>query len=254
MLAKKLGVGLLVALSLIACNTNNAQQKTVKETAPNTLTPQEKKEGWQLLFDGKSYKGWHKYGGAKVGDAWVINDNSIHLDAGAKRNEWQIAEGGDIVTDQAFGDFHLQYDWKVDKGGNSGVIFYIHEDTTKYRWGWQTGPEMQVLDNERHSDAKIHKHRAGDLYDLIASSSEPVKPALEWNHAEIKSEKGKLNFYLNGVNVVSTQLWDDAWKALIAGSKFKDMPGFGTYREGKISLQDHGDKVWYRNIKIKKLK
>ncbi len=253
MFAKKLGIGLLAAFCLTACTQNKAQQSTMKKTAHNTLSQQEKKEGWQLLFDGKSYKGWHKYGGGAVGTAWIVKDSSIFLDAGAKKDDWQIATGGDIVTDAAFGDFHLQYDWKVDKGGNSGVIFYIHEDTTKYRWGWQTGPEMQVLDNERHSDAKIHKHRAGDLYDLIASSSEPVKPALEWNHAEIKSVKGKLDFYLNGVNVVSTHLWDDNWRKLIAGSKFKDMPGFGTYREGKISLQDHGDKVWYRNIKIRKL-
>lgn len=112
---------------------------------------------------------------------------------------------------------------------------------------------MQVLDNELHSDAKIHKHRAGDLYDLIASNKEMVKPAGEWNKAEIKSKDGQLKLFLNGTKVVSTTLWDENWKKLIAGSKFASMPGFGTFKSGKIALQDHGDEVWYRNIMIKKL-
>lgn len=205
------------------------------------------------MFDGNTYTGWKKYGGAPVGKGWVIKDSSIYLDAAAKKAGWQTDAGGDIATNESFADFHLKYDWKIESGGNSGVIFYIHEDTTRYQWPWQSGPEMQVLDNAQHPDAKIFKHRAGDLYDLAKSSSEPVKPALQWNHAEIKSVKGRLDFYLNGVHILYTRLWDDAWKKLIAGSKFKDMPGFGSYRSGKISLQDHGDNVWYRNIKIRKL-
>ncbi|RYD70972.1 MAG: DUF1080 domain-containing protein, partial [Sphingobacteriales bacterium] len=227
---------------LVAWNKNMVPQKALH----NTLTQKEKKQGWQLLFDGNSYSGWTKYGGATTGKAWKIKDSSIYLDAGAKKADWQTNDGGDIVTTASFSDFHLQYDWKIAQGGNSGVIFYVHEDTTKYQWPWQTGPEMQVLDNERHADAKINKHRAGDLYDLIASNSEPVKPALEWNHAEIKSVKGNLDFYLNGVHILSTQLWNDNWKKLIAASKFSSMQGFGIYQSGKISLQDHGDEVWFR--------
>jgi hypothetical protein len=112
---------------------------------------------------------------------------------------------------------------------------------------------MQVLDNAGHRDAKIIKHRAGDLYDLISSSSEPVKPAGEWNQVEIVSNQGKLDFTLNGTKVVSTTLWDDNWKKMVAGSKFKTMSDFGTFKKGKIALQDHGDAVCYRNIMIKKL-
>ena len=247
----KLLAGLALTTALHACNHHTAPQVNTAGTASNILTAKEKNEGWQLLFDGSSYKGWSKYGGAPVGKGWVIQDNSIHLDAVNKAG-WQTNDGGDIVSSESFGDFHLQYDWKVDRGGNSGLIFYVHEDTTKYQWPWQSGPEMQVLDNERHADAKIIKHRAGDLYDLVSAGSEPVKPALEWNHAEIISQNGRLRFFLNGVPILSVQMWDEAWNKLIAGSKFHNMPGFGTYRSGKISLQDHGDRVWYRNIKIRK--
>ena len=110
-----------------------------------------------------------------------------------------------------------------------------------------------MLDNDGHPDGKIPKHRASNLYDLIASSSEPVKPVGEWNQAEIMLNKGKLDVFLNGVKVVSTTMWDDNWWNLVKGSKFKDMPGFSKYKTGHIDLQDHGNEVWYRNIKIKKL-
>lgn len=236
---------------LVACNgpkASTANQSEKNAMAGSTATDQ---DGFVPLFDGTSFKGWHKYGGGAVGKAWQVKDGNLMLDA-AHKADWQAADGGDIVTDEEYGNFHLKYEWKIDSGGNSGVIFYIHEDP-KYRYPWLTGPEMQVLDNERHSDAKIHKHRAGDLYDLIPCTKETVKPALEWNSAEIRSVNGKLDFYLNGVNVVSTTLWTPEWKTLVAGSKFKDMADFGTYKTGRIGLQDHGNTVWFRNIRIKKL-
>lgn len=138
-------------------------------------------------------------------------------------------------------------------GGNSGIMFNVHEDSVKYKYTFTTGPEMQILDNERNEDGKIYKHHAGDLYDLIACKKETVKPVGEWNQVEIRMIKGKLDFFLNGENVVSTTLWDDNWNKLVAGSKFKSMPGFGIFKKGHIALQDHGFMVRFRNIMIKEL-
>lgn len=238
------------AVVMLSCN-NSASKQVTQSTAMNTLTSEEKKEGWELLFDGESTKGWHKYGNKPVGKSWKVADGTLYLDASIKK-EGKVEDGGDIVTDEDFDNFHLKYDWKISVNGNSGVIFYAQEEN-KYKWPWETGPEMQVLDNNGHPDAKIIKHRAGDLYDLISSSKETVKPAMEWNTAEIKSVNGKLDLYLNGENIVSTTLWDDNWKKLVAGSKFKNMPDFGKYQKGKFGLQDHGDNVWFRNIKIRRL-
>ncbi len=250
---------LMAAVGLFASCNNEGEGADTNDTStadipvvPVLLTPDEVKEGWVSLFDGKTTKGWHKYGGAPVGSAWKVVDGMLFLDASQKEN-WQIKDGGDIVSDEEFENFHLKLEWKIDTCGNSGVIFYIHEDTAKYQWPWMTGPEMQVLDNSCHPDAKITKHRAGDLYDLITSAPETVKPALEWNLAEIKSQNDTLEFYLNGVKVVSTTMWDEGWKKMIAGSKFKDMKDFGTYKKGRIGLQDHGNNVWFKNIKIRRL-
>ena len=231
-------------------NLNNGNDKLTIDQ-PLTLTKEEIKDGWELLFDGKTTKGWHSYNKKVAGSSWKVDNGTIHLNA-AEKDNFQIRDGGDLLTDQEFDNFDLKLEWKIDTCGNSGIIFFIHEDP-KYKYCWETGPEMQVLDNKCHPDAKIIKHRAGDLYDLISCSKETVKPALQWNKVEIKSVNGKLDLLLNGVNVVSTQLWDDGWKKMLAGSKFKSMPDFGTYKKGHIAIQDHGNNVWFRNIKIKKL-
>jgi Domain of Unknown Function (DUF1080) len=257
---KKLGVVAFAAI-FVSCGggaTKADEKKNDTATAKNdsilinVLSEEQKADGWQLLFDGQSTKGWHKYGGKPVGSAWKTADGTLYLDTTVKEN-WQIKDGGDIITDEEFENFHLKMEWKIAKDGNSGIIFYIHEDTAKYQWPWMTGPEMQVLDNDGHSDGKIIKHRAGNLYDLISSTKETVKPPGEWNLAEIKCINGKLDLILNGESQVSTTMWDDSWKKLVAGSKFKTMPDFGTYKKGKIGLQDHGNTVWFRNVMIKKL-
>ncbi|HEY0676990.1 MAG TPA: DUF1080 domain-containing protein [Chitinophagaceae bacterium] len=219
--------------------------------AANTLTDAQKSEGWQLLFDGTSKNGWHIYNNKSDGSAWKLADGTLYLDTSQKK-DGKIVGGGDLVTDEEYENFHLKLDWKVSPKGNSGIIFYIKEDP-KYKNTYHTGPEMQVLDNAGHSDANINKHRAGDLYDLIAGSPEMAKPAGEWNQVEIISNQGNLEFHLNGTKILSTIMWDDNWKKMIADSKFKQWPDFGTYKKGRIGLQDHDNTIWYRNIMIKKL-
>lgn len=213
----------------------------------NTLTSKEKKEGWQLLFDGKTTKGWRNYKSDKVNAAWKVVDGSLFLDTSNKEEK-----GGDVITTQEFENYELHLEWKIQACGNSGVMFNVQE-ADEYRTVWVTGPEMQVLDNTCHPDAKIIKHRAGDLYDLISCSEETVKPAGEWNAARIVSNKGKYEFWLNGVKTVEFTMHTPEWDAMVAGSKFKSMPAFGKFSKGHIALQDHGDQVWYRNIKIKLL-
>jgi hypothetical protein len=235
-------LGLILALS--CCNPS-------KKTT--TIRPGETKiDAYQLLFDGQTFNGWHKYGGGAVGSAWKISDGVLYLDTAAKKAA-QVDNGGDIVTEDEFENFDLKLEWKIAKGGNSGIMFYVHEDKA-YKYPWETGPEMQVLDNIDAGDNKKENHLAGSLYDLIgtANVSKP-KPVGEWNEAEIKVVNGKLDLYLNGVNTASTTLWDDNWKKLVTGSKFKTMPGFGTYKKGRIALQDHGNMVSFRNIMIMSL-
>ena len=204
---------------------------------------------WKKLFDGKTFEGWHLYGRSYAGNCWQIEKGTLHVVPVKERKN-----RGDLVTDETFENFDLQLEWKVAKGSNSGVIFLVHEDTALFKQTYFTGLEMQVLDNIDADDNKKENHLAGTLYDLLgkAADSKP-KPVGEWNKSEIICNNGQLKLYLNGNLVVSTALWDDNWKNMVANSKFKSMPAFGTYKSGRIALQYHGHDVWYRNIRIKNL-
>ena len=244
---------LIVFLTVAVFFSCSAQKTTTMQTTDTHEAYDD--NGWINLFDGKTTKGWHSYGKNAVGNAWKVENGVLHLDGESKKTA--NAEGGDMVTDEEFENFHLKLEWKISPKGNSGIIFYVKENPAKYPNTYNSGPEMQILDNGSpivlgHSDAKLYTHRAGDLYDLLAAK-EAAKPTSQWNAAEIVANKGKLDFYLNGIHTLSTTLWDDNWKKMIAISKFKDMPDFGMFKKGKIALQDHGDDVWYRNIRIKKL-
>ncbi len=243
---------LAASLAATACSSTKSPTMTPSDPGTGTTGSTARQGEWQPLFDGKTTAGWHTYGKQTIGKAWKVEDGTLRLDAASKA-DWQTAEGGDIVTDREFENYHFKTDWKIAPNGNSGIIFNIHEDLGKYQYPWHTGPEMQVLDNGGHPDAKIIKHRAGDLYDLISVSKETVKGPGEWNTAEIISNRGSLRFILNGTEVVNTTMWDEGWRTMIANSKFKDMAGFGTFKKGKIGLQDHGDNVWFRNIMIMEL-
>lgn len=255
---------LFLASLFYACQSNEQSASTATSkkdtmaatpiTPPenNSLTVTEQADGWQLLFDGTSKNNWHIFKNTSDGSAWKVVEGTLHLDP-AQKKESKTVGGGDLVSNEEYDNFHLKIEWKLDSAGNSGIMFYVKEDP-KIEKTYHTGPEMQVLDNAAHPDAKINKHRAGDLYDLIASSPETVRPAGQWNEAEIIAKDSTLEFYLNGSKVISTKMWDDNWRKMIASSKFKEWPTFGAFTSGRIALQDHGDPVWYRNIKIRRLK
>jgi hypothetical protein len=230
-----------IALLVLSSAISLAQQ------GHNTLNEKEIKDGWKLLFDGNSTAGWRTFNSTKAGPGWKVQNGELYLDKTVKEGR------GDLLTDAEYEDYEFSIDWKIDACGNSGIIFNVVEDP-KYSATYVTGPEMQVLDNSCHPDAKIIKHRAGDLYDLISSSKETVKPAGEWNHAMIRSKDGKMEFWLNGTKTVEFTMHDAKWDQMVAGSKFKTMPDFGKSSKGRIALQDHGDNVWFRNIKIRELK
>lgn len=199
-------------------------------------------DGWVNLFNGKDLSGWRVYKGGAIGDGWAVEDGALTL----KR-----AGGGDIVTETEFADFELTFDWKISKNGNSGVMYFVRE-LPNASAPYHTGPEYQVLDNAGHPDGKIPSHTAGAIYDLVTPSEDATKPVGEWNQARIVVYKGHIEHWLNGRKVAESSYGDDAWKKLVAGSKFNAMPDFATEPKGRICLQDHGDPVWYRNIRIRR--
>jgi hypothetical protein len=242
---------LLPALLFLAFSGCRTAQVSTTPVPLNTLTPEEQRAGWQQLFNGRDMAGWHTYGRDRAGAAWKVEDSALYLDAPNKAR-WQPGDGGDLLTDEAFENFELRLDWKVSVAGNSGVFVHVQEEPGTFPFTWQSGIEVQVIDNNQHPDGRFQKHRAGDLYDLVAAK-EAARPAGAWNQMVIRVEGERIRVHLNGQDVLSATLWDGSWEGLIAASKFRDYKGFGRFRKGRIALQDHGDAVWYRNIRIRRL-
>ncbi len=221
------------------------------DPAAPALTAVERAAGWTVLFDGSSagaFKGYKSADGKMPDKGWAVKNGELRGMKGGG--------GGDIVTTEQFEDFELSLEFKCAAGANSGIMYRVADgkDNT-----WQTGPEFQLLDDAEHADGKDPKHRAGSLYDMIAPPpTEPGKdrlaPAEKWNTARIRLSNGLLQHFLNGVQTVEVRVDGAAWKEMIAGSKFKDMPGFGVQPTGRIALQDHGDEVAFRNIRVRDLR
>lgn len=227
-----------------------------EETLPNTLSEKEKADGWMLLFDGKTSNGWRGYRKDSFPSDWKVEDGTIHMTASG-RGEAGSKNGGDILYDKKFKNFDLKLEWKISTGGNSG-IFYLGQESDKYAHLYETAPEMQILDNERHPDAQLGKdgnRQAGSLYDLYPAKPQNAKPAEEWNQVEIIVYNGTVVHKQNGENVVEYHLWTPKWNEDVAASKFPVLnPSWADVaNEGYFGLQDHGDDVWFRNIKIKEL-
>jgi hypothetical protein len=245
-----LGLALLIATS--------CTQK--QSTENNTLTKEEKNEGWELLFDGKTTEGWRNYGKETFTGGWIIEEEALKCqgsDRSEVDTEADAEEGGDILFNKKFSNFHLKLEWKISEAGNSG-IFYLGRETPEFDFIWKTAPEMQVLDNDKHPDARLGldgNRQAGSLYDLIPAKPQNVKPVGEWNSVEIICFKGTVVHKQNGETVLEYKLWTPEWNELVAESKFPSLNEnwANVPTEGYIGLQDHDDEVWFRNIKIKEL-
>lgn len=222
-------------------------------TEPNTLSKVEIKEGWVLLFDGETSEGWRGYNMAEFPEkGWEIVDGTIHCFASGKG---EAGGGGDIITNEQYGNFEFSLEWKISEGGNSGIFYLAQEKEGEPIY--KSSPEMQILDNNKHPDAKLGKdgnRQAGSLYDLIPAVPQNAKGPGEWNHVKILVYDGTVVHYMNGETVLEYHLWTQDWKEMCANSKFRDWPDFiNTASKGYIGLQDHGNDVWFRNIKIKEL-
>ena len=228
----------------------------VEEVPNNALSESEIADGWILMFDGETSTGWRGYAKDHFPSGWSITDGTIKMN-GSGRGEAGAEDGGDIIYDQEFENFHFKLEWKVSEGGNSG-IFYLGQEKPELGPIWRTAPEMQILDNQKHPDAMLGKdgnRQAGSLYDLIPAKPQNARPVGEWNEAEVIVYKGTVVHKQNGETVVEYHLWTPEWDELVAGSKFPGLnPDWAKVAaKGYLGLQDHGDDVWFRNLKVKAL-
>ena len=208
--------------------------------APNTLTSAERAAGWRLLFDGKTTAGWRGFKMDSLPSGWQVVNGALT----------RVAAAGDIVTREQFRDFELSLEWNVAPGGNSGIFYRASEDGDAIYW---TAPEMQVLDDARHPDGKSRLTAAGSAFGLYPAPAGVVKPAGEWNRVRLVVRGQHVEHWLNGVKVVEYELSSPDWEARVKASKFAPHPRYGRNAQGYIGLQDHGDRVAYRDIKIRVL-
>lgn len=225
-----------VSLAMYACSNNSGSTESTSSDTTKTTSNQDD------FKNITSRENWKTYNADSLSSNWKNEDSMLVLTPG----------GGDIITKNEYKNFELEMDWKVSEGGNSGLFFNVVEADTLGAV-YHSGPEYQLLDDERHPDAKIRKHRSGDNYDVQQSTVETVKPAGEWNHTRLIVNEGHVEHYLNGEKVVEYDLWTPAWEDSVAKSKFVKFPAYGKAKSGYIALQDHGDQIWFKNIRIKEL-
>jgi hypothetical protein len=210
------------------------------EASVTVVTPQEQAAGWHPLFDGKTTAGWRGYRKREMPSGWQVVDGALT----------RVGAGGDIITNDQFANFELALEWKVAPGGNSGIFYRVTEEGEQ---SYHSGPEMQVLDDAGHKDGGSRLTAAGSLYGIYAAPAGVVKPAGEWNAVRIVVNGSHVEHWLNGVKGVDYELGSPDWEKRVGEAKFKEWPAYGRAKRGHIALQDHGDWVAFRNIKIKVL-
>jgi len=216
----------------LACRSS-----AVKSSSTGTGAANESQQGWISLFDGRTTDGWRGFNKDHPPEGWQVVDGCLT----------RVGPGGDLITEGQYDNFILRLEWKIAPGGNSGIFFHVTEDADAV---WRTGPEYQVLDNGGHPDGASPLTSAGANYALNAPLRDVTRPVGEFNETEIEVHDGHVRHRLNGVSIVTYELWTPEWEALVAASKFGKMPRYGRNETGHIALQDHGDTVWYRNIRI----
>lgn len=230
----------IFVLALVVC----AMAAAPTAQAPNTLSPAEKASGWRLLFDGTTTAGWHVYGRDRV-EGWDIADGALIA----------LGKGGDhandIVTNDEFENFELVVDWKLSPRANSGIFYHVVEQG--YDAAYATGPEYQLIDDDGWPDKLEGWQHSAANYAMRPPSTQAAKPVGQWNHTRIVVDRGRVEHWLNGVKVVDDRMWTPDWDARVKAGKWKDYPGYGRAKKGRIGLQDHGNRIWFRNIKIKAL-
>ena len=244
------GVLLSAATWVAACaspqpaSDTAAAAATATSTATTAMGETDSTGAWRSLFDGQTTNGWRKYRGTGMHPQWQARDGMLIVTG-------RGGDAGDIVTVDQYGDFELELEWKVPSGGNSGIFYRAAETAERI---YETAPEYQVLDDARHPDGKNPLTSAGAAYGLYAPPRGIAKPAGEWNAARIVARGNHVEHWLNGMKVVDYELGSPDWSAKVQASKFKDWPGYGKSARGYIGLQDHGDTVSFRNIRIRELK
>jgi hypothetical protein len=242
---KLLNIFLSIAIVAVITSCGSESERAARKEARK-----EAKEGWVRLFDGKTTEGWRGYNSTEFPSAnWEIVDGTFHC-LGVGKGDMTNT---DIITEKKYGNFELSLEWKLSEGGNSGIFIMVQEIPGVEIY--KSAPEMQVLDNINHPDAKLGingNRQAGSLYDMIPAIPQNAKPIGEWNQVGIIVNQGNVIFRQNGVDVVTFTLGTEEWKQMCENSKFKDWSWFvNTAKEGYIGLQDHGFEVWFRNIRLK---
>ena len=229
--------------------TSQAQKAQSSQQPPNRLSEKDKAAGWKLLFDGITTDGWRGYKMDKMPPGWKVIDGAmvkVKPGTGGKG----AGGGDDIITVEQFDNFELTVQWKIVSNGNSGILYRVTEDAIT---SWHVAPEMQVLDNTKHPNRK-KSQLAGALYDLYAPAKDVTHPVGQWNTAKVVADSNHVEHWLNGVKLLEYELGSDDWNKRVAANKFKDKPKFAKAMKGHICLQDHSDRIEFRNIKIRRLK